>query len=238
MPGSRYAVLPGSGDVVLRGDWMGERCIRERTLCPAGSGLVRTLRSHPRVTAATAMGSVALDVGAFFGTATRILLDRGCVTWAFEPNPEALSCLESNCPGAHILDAIVGDGRVAAVLHGDAHASSAYALAGTSGARSLALDDLRLGRCDLVKIDVEGFEPFVLAGMRRLLARFRPVLFVEVNPAALRRQGFTGDVDAVTSLLPSHYVWEVATNPDHAAARSGQAWHAWDILCYPAPSKP
>lgn len=238
MTGSDYAVLPGSGDVVLRDDWMGERCIREGTLCPASSGLVQTLYSHPRVQAATTMGSVALDVGAFFGTATRILLDLGCVTWAFEPNPQALLCLESNCPGAHIVDAIVGDGRLAAVLHRDAQASSTYAVAGASGARSLALDDLHLSRCDLVKIDVEGFEPFVLAGMRGLLARFSPVLFVEVNPVALRRQGFAGGLDAITSLLPSHYGWEVATNPDHATARSEQAWHAWDILCYPAPSLP
>lgn len=235
MPGPRFAALPDSGDLVLRGDWMGERCIREGTLCPAGSGLVRTLRSHPRVTGAIGRGRVALDVGAFFGTATRILLARGCVTWAFEPNPDALRCLESNCPGAHIVDAIVGDGQVTAALRPDVHASSAYALTDASGRQTLALDELPLRRCDLVKIDVEGFEPFVLAGMRSILERFRPVLFVEVNPPALRRQGFSGDLTAITSLLPSYYEWEVATHPEHAASPS---WQPWDVVFYSAPAWP
>ena len=35
---------------------------------------------------------------------------------------------------------------------------------------------------DLAKIDVEGFEPQVLKGMRTTLQRFRPALFIECLP--------------------------------------------------------
>ena len=43
------------------------------------------------------------------------------------------------------------------------------------------LDDLSLGRCDLIKVDVEGMECDVLEGARETIARYRPVLFVENN---------------------------------------------------------
>ncbi len=45
----------------------------------------------------------------------------------------------------------------------------------------IRLDDLRLPRCDLIKIDVEGAEADVLAGGEMLIKHFRPALFVENN---------------------------------------------------------
>lgn len=43
----------------------------------------------------------------------------------------------------------------------------------------VALDDLRLKRCDLVKIDVEDQELLVIEGMRSLLQHQRPIVFFE-----------------------------------------------------------
>ncbi|HMA35331.1 MAG TPA: FkbM family methyltransferase [Chloroflexia bacterium] len=56
-----------------------------------------------------------------------------------------------------------------------------------------------VGRVDLVKIDVEGFEDKVLAGMQRVLAESAPAIVVECNgdgpfaavDATLRRLGYT-----------------------------------------------
>ena len=42
---------------------------------------------------------------------------------------------------------------------------------------------------DLIKIDVEGFEMNVLRGAAECVARFRPVLFLELCDANLREQG-------------------------------------------------
>lgn len=41
------------------------------------------------------------------------------------------------------------------------------------------IDDLRLARCDLIKVDVEGMEKQVLEGARQTIARFKPLLYVE-----------------------------------------------------------
>ena len=56
----------------------------------------------------------------------------------------------------------------------------------------IRLDDLLIGRCKLLKIDVEGMEPDVLDGAKKLLANTRPVLVIEatdlaVTPAILKR---------------------------------------------------
>lgn len=47
---------------------------------------------------------------------------------------------------------------------------------------TISLDALRIDRrVSLVKIDTEGHEAFVLAGMRKLLETHRPVLIVETD---------------------------------------------------------
>lgn len=52
---------------------------------------------------------------------------------------------------------------------------------------------------DVVKIDVEGYELAVLAGARAILARHRPLLFLELHPERLRQLG--GTVAEVVRLL-------------------------------------
>ena len=56
------------------------------------------------------------------------------------------------------------------------------------------VDDLvsehRLSRLDVIKMDVEGYEPGVLGGMLATLARFKPVILTEFWPYGMRDAGF------------------------------------------------
>lgn len=58
---------------------------------------------------------------------------------------------------------------------------------------AITLDDyaeqVGLDRLDLVKIDIEGAEVAALAGARRTLERFRPVIAIEYNRTTLERAG-------------------------------------------------
>ena len=47
-----------------------------------------------------------------------------------------------------------------------------------------------LGRVDLVKIDVEGYEPGVLEGMRKTIEEHRPIILTEFWPYGMRDAGF------------------------------------------------
>ena len=63
-----------------------------------------------------------------------------------------------------------------------------------------------MARIALLKIDCEGFEFDVLQGARRLIARHRPALFLEVHPTLLGR--FGGSVEKVLELLKPCYDFE------------------------------
>ena len=60
------------------------------------------------------------------------------------------------------------------------------------GVKSIPADDIPNERVSFVKLDVEGHEPIVLAGMSRILKNDRPIILTEVNEYWLRRAGSSG----------------------------------------------
>jgi hypothetical protein len=70
------------------------------------------------------------------------------------------------------------------------------------------LDDiwpsLGLSRLDVVKVDIEGHEDLFLQGANGTLARFRPVLLMEVNRWFFRRRAIDFD-SAIPACLPPQY---------------------------------
>ncbi|MFH1132443.1 MAG: FkbM family methyltransferase [Pseudomonadota bacterium] len=67
--------------------------------------------------------------------------------------------------------------------------------------KAISLDDFvnkqNIANVDLIKIDVEGYEPDVLAGAINTLERDRPVLFVEILAAEL--------LDKIKEIIPGDY---------------------------------
>jgi hypothetical protein len=64
---------------------------------------------------------------------------------------------------------------------------------------------------DFLKIDVEGYEGFVLTGARRLRREHRPILFVEIHPGFLAPPWTVDGV--LAELRETHPVlefWEIA----------------------------
>jgi FkbM family methyltransferase len=153
-------------------------------------------------------GGIALDVGANIGTHTVALARHVGPTgsvFAFEPQRVIHGILTTNVTlnglqWVHPIHAAVGAAPGELLMP-----DYVYSNEGNYGA--LELHDAERGwpvrvvtldawcwlpRVDLVKIDVEGMEALVLDGARELLARFRPVLFVEndrtsTSPGVLAR---------------------------------------------------
>ena len=69
---------------------------------------------------------------------------------------------------------------------------------GNLGARSLDLGgnqkafplDLLVNAADFIKIDAEGFEPFILDGCSEIL-KTKPIVAIEINHPGLSKYGFT-----------------------------------------------
>jgi FkbM family methyltransferase len=63
----------------------------------------------------------------------------------------------------------------------------------TEGARVTTLDDSvaesGVARLDLIKLDVDGYEPEVLAGAKEVLQHFRPAVVLEIAPYLLVERG-------------------------------------------------
>lgn len=159
-------------------------------------------------------GMTVVDVGANFGYFTLLLGDavgEGGHVIAVEPNPDAAALLQEtvllNGHGQrtrvvpHALGATVGHGWLYSP-HGEPKNASLVAREGLPGGRTidiaiLTLDEVALPskKVDLVKIDAEGGEIGIVAGMRQLIARDRPMIALEFNPARYADpQGFLDEL--------------------------------------------
>lgn len=164
-------------------------------------------------------GAVYCDIGTNIGNHSLFVLKylRPAKVICFEPNPEAISVLISNlglngylddprCDlsrlgfglSDHAEDGLaieapaknLGGGRLVA----SAKAAGADATAG-AGLSIRKGDDLLAGETPtFLKIDVEGMELQVLAGLSETIERHRPTIFVEVD--GQNRAGFKGWVAA------------------------------------------
>lgn len=140
--------------------------------------------------------NVAVNVGAHIGSLARVLLNHGCEVHAFEPNEDAVKCLEHNCPEANIYRVAVSEfaGQLPFTRCENAGASyvSPNCKEGVVGSLvcSRPLDAYDLNP-DFILADCEGFEPKVLRGAAKTIARCKPAMILEVNQGALERAGET-----------------------------------------------
>jgi len=153
-----------------------------------------------------AADSVILDVGANIGTATLFFAETvsSGKVHAFEPSSAMRSALTTNISlsgfrNIHVhpygLSDVSDSGWLQRAMAGNPGSSyfTKSNLSGSAEARAelRALDEVIIldEQIDLIKIDVEGYEYRVLLGGNKLVLRYKPVLIVEVNEAALIRAG-------------------------------------------------
>ncbi len=153
------------------------------------------------VQANLATDSVVIDAGGNIGLTALMLshlLPDGHVH-VFEALPANVAYLRQNVSGNGLRNVSVnavalGDRRGRISMHG-VGSSSHVAPSGQADIPMVTLDgyvaEAGLGRVDFVKMDVEGFEPAVLAGAAGLIERFRPPILMEFNTWCLAYvQGF------------------------------------------------
>lgn len=179
-------------------------------------------------------GDWVVDVGANIGTHTipyAVKVGEKGYVLAFEVGWDALECLRHNStkhPNIEVYPFGLSDRVEKLTLISDVNAGASYL--DNSGKRDgviancVPLDCLTLPRLHFMKVDCEGYELFALRGAWRTIKRYRPKLFVEVNPGALARNHVTpSDLTDFLDLF----------NYDYEQIGDGADQH--DLLCLPRP---
>jgi FkbM family methyltransferase len=167
--------------------------------------------------AALAGAEVVLDIGANIGIYSMRAASRlpasGTVI-AVEPLPQNVQALCASVRyngfrNVQVFPFAASDssGMVVMVCDGDSSNGVVIAASDDGGASVLVpahrLDTVlaSLERLDVIKIDVEGHEPFAWQGLTGLLQRFKPVIFLEFSPVAMRGNAHTTPEDFAAQLL-------------------------------------
>lgn len=148
-------------------------------------------------------GDIFLDLGANVGwfsmLASSIVGEAGHV-YSFEPQPTIAHYLSRTIALNHLESQITlhraGVWREAGTMalawaedaenHGASHLLPLAALTPESTVRLIAIDDLKLPRCDVIKMDIEGAEPMAMEGADNTLAQQRPIILSELNGNQLK----------------------------------------------------
>jgi len=143
-------------------------------------------------------GMICVDVGANIGYLS-LLMAHCCgptgKVYAFEPLPDNLEQLKKNIAINHLLDQVIIEGLAVSdksssqVDFYEGDSTFEFSLLPRHGhttrieVQTIALDDYftEQKQLDFVKIDVEGAEGRVIAGMQRILLNQRPICLVEIH---------------------------------------------------------
>lgn len=131
-----------------------------------------------------------IDVGAYIGDSTKWFVDEGWVCHAFEPQKDAFECLSKNLAGTKTIfyNEALGSGQSFSLDKIDVGNLGGRSLNLGGSLKSKRLDEV-VESADFIKIDAEGFEPYVLSGATALLKQ-RPIVAIEVNIPGLNKYGF------------------------------------------------
>jgi len=183
-------------------------------------------------------GDVFVDVGAFFGFYSMAVGKRvgpqGRV-YAFEPDPGNCYFLEEHIRLNHLEAVVTPETKAVSSQSGFASfvtgrgPESRLATGGPvkNNVEVVTLDDfIKVGKVDILKIDVEGFEQAVLAGAKNLLRdeKRRPrAIFIEMHPFAWGISGASSE--GIIALLQEagYGLFDLAQKPMNRITAYGEA---------------
>lgn len=145
--------------------------------------------------------SVFLDIGSNYGyhsiTASRICKD----VYSYEPQKvlyelQLKSILDNNITNIKPLNVAIGnfDGKIEMnPIDYEAPSNFGNLSVGEGGeiTTSVKLDSLTFETLDLIKIDVQGYEKFVIEGGKSTIEKFRPLMIIEFEEVHTIKFGYT-----------------------------------------------
>lgn len=156
----------------------------------------------------------AVQAGGNLGVWPQWLGDTFEAVYCFEPSPACFAELVIQAPQPNVFkfQAALGDNRGLVGItdertDGKASHPGVTHVSGIGQIPTLRVDDLALPHCDLLSLDLEGYELFALRGAGDTIMRCKPVILIEINQHSVR-YGFSPE-----------------------AVREWLVWHGYQFVC-------
>jgi FkbM family methyltransferase len=144
--------------------------------------------------------TAAVQAGGNLGVYAKVLAQTFQAVYVAEPSPAVFARLLANASEPNIIKLqvafgdtreLVGVSQTRRDKPGEAHEGVTH-IAGPGVIPTITIDDLALPVCDVICLDVEGYELKALRGAAATIRRCRPVVSVEIN-TAIQHYGSVGD---------------------------------------------
>lgn len=135
--------------------------------------------------------NVMIQAGGNCGLYTRIYANNFKTVYTFEPVPELFKCLVLNTPDNVIkIQACLGNEHRLVDMKPHEGGDIGGGYVGESGIFPMfTIDDLNLPECNLIHLDIEGYEKNALLGACETIKRCKPVICIENCEKWLMRFG-------------------------------------------------
>lgn len=143
--------------------------------------------------------NVVVQAGGNVGVWPKWFAERFAHVYSFEADPTNFRCLCRNCPEENVFkfNAALGDKpgcvNITRVSYkGEQNCGGNYVTDG-GVIPTLVVDDLMLPTCDLIQLDIEGYEFSALKGAEGTIKAYRPVVMIEDKGHGKRYGGHDGE---------------------------------------------
>ena len=168
-------ILPETDIKEINGLWWPNGDVECRASIEAFHGDVDSIMKHCKRV------GVAVQAGGNVGVWPKTLAEHFGSVYTFEPDNANFQCLVRNVTALNVtkLQAILGATPGLVKLATTRHNCGAHFVDGNGTIPTIRIDDLGLDACDLIQLDVEGFEAFALRGALKTIEKFKPVIVCE-----------------------------------------------------------
>jgi FkbM family methyltransferase len=162
-----------------------------------------------------------IQAGGNCGIYSRLYSELFETVYTFEPDPINFYCLNRNIKNTNVVkfQSCLGleHKLVSVAINENAIAKKGYncgtfQVSGNGKIPVLKIDDLALDQCDLIHLDIEGFEGFALQGAIETIKKFKPTICLEIN--GLGKQYGWPENKIYNLLETMNYRFEITTEND------------------------
>lgn len=135
--------------------------------------------------------SVMVQAGGNCGQYVRQFSQRFNTVYTFEPDTINFLCLTLNCSSNNVIktQACLGNENKFVSIYRESDAGAIHVVEHQGSIPTVRIDDLKLPSCDLIQLDIEGYEYFALLGAQHTIEQYHPLIMLEWCGAWAKRYG-------------------------------------------------